>query len=454
MATMHTSPPIEFQALSDDEAWRLDDADGNRRSIAAAALIGAFFQPFWAILDVVVLPDTWWVYVPGRVVFSAFCFGVWLNLGRLEGDGLRVATLTTFWLGAATLGLTVPWSGGAYPLYMVSYSLLLWAGGSTLALPRQWASGLIGVMLLLVPLTHWAMGTDQSATTLLWTNLYLLTAGLLCWTSIVSRYQGRRLAFVATRSLLSRSRELAESRLDVLEERAARVSQQAFLHRMSHELRTPLNAILGFTEMARETTADACLDEATEDLDQAAKAGHHLLGLLSEILDLSAIDAGQVPFKPEPIDIDVVVSEVVETARGAAEHKGLTLDVSAAPVRAVHDPSRVAQVVVALLSNAIRFTDRGRVEVQVVPMPQGAEIVVRDTGSGIQAQDLLRIFQAFEQGDNSGTRMRGGAGLGLAVAQGLARTMGGDITVESVPGEGSVFRVQLPLSHQVDPTSR
>jgi signal transduction histidine kinase len=216
---------------------------------------------------------------------------------------------------------------------------------------------------------------------------------------------------------------------------------------MSHELRTPLNAILGYAELAEEGIDDGAHDEARADLGRVRSAGTHLLRLVGDILDLTAIESGQVPFDPSPVELLSVAEEVTDDVRGAAAHKSLDVDCSGTPVTVVHDPARVRQVLAAILSNAVKFTDTGGVRVRAEPGDHGAVLRIEDTGPGMDDETLARAGEIFEQGDGSSTRAHEGTGLGLPVALGLARSMGWRVDMESTPGEGSIFTMFIPSVH-------
>jgi signal transduction histidine kinase len=241
-----------------------------------------------------------------------------------------------------------------------------------------------------------------------------------------------------------RQRMLAE-RLTQTNASLARASEakSRFLASVSHELRTPMNAILGFTD-ALLAGVDGPLNEAqTESLGWVQRGGRDLLGLINEILDLSRIEAGKLTLDPRPFDPRVLVASVVEQQRSLAVQKGLVLEWhdADAPAEVVLDRQRVCQVLVNVVGNALKFTDSGRVDVEVASRDDGLHISVRDTGPGIEPSQHEAIFEEFRQTLDEAT----GTGLGLAISRRLARAMNGDVTVESEPGTGSVFHLRLPL---------
>ena len=241
-----------------------------------------------------------------------------------------------------------------------------------------------------------------------------------------------------------RQRMLAE-RLTETNASLARASEakSRFLASVSHELRTPMNAILGFTD-ALLAGVDGPLNEAqTESLGWVQRGGRDLLGLINEILDLSRIEAGKLTLDPRPFDPRELVSSVVEQHRSLAVQKGLTLEWqdSGAPAEVVLDRQRVCQLLVNIIGNALKFTDSGRVDVEVTGSDDGLHVAVRDTGPGIEPSQHDAIFEEFRQALDEAA----GTGLGLAISRRLARAMNGDVTVESQPGTGSVFHLRLPL---------
>jgi len=229
----------------------------------------------------------------------------------------------------------------------------------------------------------------------------------------------------------------------------ARTHLTHFLANMSHELRTPLNAIIGLTEMMVTNATRLGTEKALEPLRRVNAAGTHLLSLITEILDLSKIEAGKLELNPEPINLARLIDEVVGTAGQLAEKNKNRLIVEAQEnVGAVKaDPMRLKQILLNLLSNACKFTKEGEVALRVRKAADGRDWIefdVADTGIGMTAEQQASLFQDFTQADSLTSRHYGGTGLGLALSRKLARMMGGDVTVTSEPGKGSVFTVRLP----------
>lgn len=237
---------------------------------------------------------------------------------------------------------------------------------------------------------------------------------------------------------------------------AANYAKSTFLANMSHELRTPLNAIIGYGEMLREEVEERGHHEYIPDLERIQTAGRHLLTLISDILDLSKIEAGRVELNLETFELTPMIEEVVSTVQPLVRKNANTLDVQYPPdlgsMRA--DTTKVRQSLLNLLSNACKFTEKGTIKLHVV-RDQRAEterliFEVTDTGIGMSAEQLNNLFQPFMQADASTTRKYGGSGLGLAISQHFCNMMGGYITAESTLGEGSTFCIRLP-AHVPEP---
>jgi signal transduction histidine kinase/DNA-binding response OmpR family regulator/HAMP domain-containing protein len=223
-----------------------------------------------------------------------------------------------------------------------------------------------------------------------------------------------------------------------------------FLANMSHELRTPMNAIIGVGEMLLEDTHDLGRDDQVEPLERILRAARHLLALINDILDLSKIEAGKMELHLEAFPIASLVAEVMETLRPMAAANGNRLEIPGDGDAGIMyaDPTRVRQALLNLASNAVKFTSGGVVSITAsrVAGPDGdvVELRVADSGIGMTPEQVGRLFQEFTQADASTTRKYGGTGLGLAISRRFCRMMGGDITVQSEPGRGSIFTIRLP----------
>ncbi|MCX7166847.1 MAG: PAS domain S-box protein [Rhodocyclales bacterium] len=226
---------------------------------------------------------------------------------------------------------------------------------------------------------------------------------------------------------------------------AASIAKSAFLANMSHEIRTPLNAVLG---MARIGARDSAGRASNETFVRIQDSGAHLLRVINDILDFSKLDAGKLVVENRPFALAAAIANAASFVAGAAKQKGLNCEIDAAadmPEWVTGDAQRLQQILVNLLSNAIKFTERGEVRLRMAREGEDTYFKVIDTGIGMGAEQLARLFLPFEQADSSITRRYGGTGLGLAISRNLARLMGGDITVDSAPGAGSSFILRLPL---------
>ena len=229
---------------------------------------------------------------------------------------------------------------------------------------------------------------------------------------------------------------------------AASRAKSEFLANMSHELRTPMTAILGYSQLLDEELAAG---ERAEALLSIRTNGSHLLRLLNDILDLSRMEAGQLGLQSETVQLDELLADLTATLSPQARERQLEMRIArepGAPAQLTTDRWRLRQILLNLLGNALRFTERGQVKLEIRAVRVGdrdsVELLVSDTGVGMSPEEQLRIFRPFTQLDGSSTRRIGGAGLGLAISRRLAELLGGTIAVESAPGRGSSFRLTLP----------
>ena len=225
---------------------------------------------------------------------------------------------------------------------------------------------------------------------------------------------------------------------------------------MSHELRTPLNAIIGVSEMLREDAETAKQD--TEPLDRVLGAARHLLALINDVLDLSKIEAGRMELQLEEFALGPLIDNVVKTIEPLAAKNANRLVVNCdAAIGTMHaDAMRLRQALLNLLSNANKFTDHGTISIDARQLQEDGwvTISVADTGIGMTAEQMGKLFQEFSQADASTTRKYGGTGLGLAISKRFCQMMGGDITVHSEPGRGSRFTILLPRIVEIGKTSQ
>lgn len=273
----------------------------------------------------------------------------------------------------------------------------------------------------------------------------LLTGLTLCFAWVAAR-QFRRLERYGVKQ-----HNLAERLHDAQREaEAANRAKTVFLANMSHELRTPLQGLLGMLRLMKEAPLTP---QQQDHLKAAHDCARHLLAVLADILDVTRMEAGGLTLSPEPLQLAALMRELEALSRPQASAKGLALHVSIAedvPGWVEADPTRLRQILLNLLSNALKFCDRGQVacSLRCGVGPLGEDLLifdVSDTGPGMDAATVSRLFQRFSQGDASASRRHGGAGLGLEISRRLARAMGGDIHVQTAPGQGSQFSLALPL---------
>ena len=233
----------------------------------------------------------------------------------------------------------------------------------------------------------------------------------------------------------------------------ANKAKSDFLAKMSHELRTPLNAVIGYSAILLEDMEEAGRDQQQSDLKKINNAGERLLALISDLLDLSKLDAGKMELCFEPLDVALLVGDVVALHRGqiAAGDNMLAVDCPGDVGCIEGDTTKLGRVLANLLSNAAKFTRDGTIDVSVLRDGGWLVIGVRDTGSGIEAKRLRTLFENFDDDEGATTSKYGGTGLGLPLSSKLCRLMGGDLSVESTLGKGSCFTVRIPVSQDGRP---
>jgi signal transduction histidine kinase len=254
--------------------------------------------------------------------------------------------------------------------------------------------------------------------------------------------------------LRTQAQQLREYALELEVQRgkaeAASRAKSEFLGGMSHELRTPLNAIIGYVDLLDAEISGPVTTKQREQLDRIRRGARHLVTFIAEILEFARMDSGAERLRPGPADLAAVAREALELIHPAAAEAGLELrhDLPDTPVRVHTDAPKLRQALLNLLSNAVRFTPAGRIDLALSweTGPEGrtdARFTIRDTGVGIDPADHERIFEPFWQVGESGRGRSGGIGLGLPVAREIARLLGGEIEMESIPGEGSAFTLTV-----------
>jgi two-component system sensor histidine kinase/response regulator len=381
---------------------------------------------------------------------------------------LRFAVgLILFLLGLGARFAIAPQHGGLafvtfYPVILLSFYLVGTGPGVLTAI----LSGLAGQYFFIAPYRAFSIDPDSYRSL----AVFALTASLMAW--IISRLHGYAHSLRETldryrkaqQDLQIKGAELAKYR-DHLEDlvalrtqelteartaaEAASVAKSAFLANMSHEIRTPMNGVLGMANLVRRAGVTA---EQQEYLDKIETSGRYLLGIVDDILDLSRIEAGKLQLSPRDFGLDDLVRDISAVVGDRAAAKGLAfrVDVANAPRWLHGDSARLTQALVNYLGNAVKFTERGSVALGCRVLDEDdtgylLRFEVTDTGIGMTRDEQIRIFEPFEQADNTARRRFQGSGLGLAIAKRIADLMGGAVGVESEPRKGSSFWLQVRL---------
>lgn len=386
--------------------WRL----AGRSLLLLAGLSGTFLLSYlWLNSPVWLYCLTLVVIIAGLLIGSRVSFAValLLTLACLLPDGS---------------GLSKGQALGRLPAVA-----LLWAGAFT-----SWLSARSLYITL-----QWALHSQQQASQLL---------------EALRERQGELNRTVTALTEASRRLERTNQELGVARQRAeeARAAKEHFVANVSHELRTPLNLIVGFSELLylepESYEGVSWTPDLQSDVGELYRASQHLQSLVNDILDLSRIDAARLPMYREMADVGAVISEAVGTMVPLLRQRGLSwaLELPEAVPQVLVDRTRIRQVLLNLLNNAVRYTDRGEIRVSLRQTDEALEVVVRDTGAGIPADKLASVFEEFQQIDD-GPRRRGGVGLGLAVSRQFIELHGGRMWAESEVGVGSAFHFTLPL---------
>ena len=234
----------------------------------------------------------------------------------------------------------------------------------------------------------------------------------------------------------------------------ANQAKSVFLANMSHELRTPLNAIIGFTRIVRRKAEGMLPEKQTDNLDKVLASAEHLLGLINTVLDIAKIEAGRMDVLAANFKIHALIDQCANTTQPLLRpNVVLEKQVDENLIVIFSDQDKIRQIILNLLSNAAKFTHTGRIVIAADQDGKNLLVSVSDTGIGISAEALTRIFKEFQQADNTTTRQYGGTGLGLAISRNLARLLGGDLTVESELGKGSTFTLTIPIQYGSKPAS-
>ena len=282
--------------------------------------------------------------------------------------------------------------------------------------------------------------------------------GFLAYVTRSALNNGKMVAGWTAAHKAAKERQL-EAEVKRAEAEEANRAKSEFLAVMTHELRTPLNAVIGYAEIIQEDLAAEGRRELSDDASRISNSARHLLGLIDQILNFSSLDAGVDSMQARDVDVRKLIEEAINAVQNEARSAGnrISLRVANEAERAYTDGSKLAVCLAALLSNAVKFTSNGLIAVTADCENFEREMLVisvSDTGVGIAADDMPKLFKAFTQIDGSATREKGGMGLGLSIAQRMAHAVGGSVTVTSERGVGSTFVVRMPLKALVAPAVR
>ncbi|MBI2731794.1 MAG: response regulator [Aquabacterium sp.] len=394
----------------------------------------------------------WWMAARMLLGSARFAYSAWFLQSRQPATG---RSLFTYRALTAVDGMT--WSAlvwGLTPLdqleiAVVTISVIIGVatlGTFILHVDLPSVAGFVSAIMLPNMVFTLARGDD----------LGVYCAGALLGTWVILLTEGRR-SNQRVKELLAlrfESEQVAQIRAEALQQaKALSEAKSRFVATMSHEMRTPLHGILGLTRQLRAKEHDM---HRVRQLDLIKGSGEHLVNVINDILDFSSIEAGRLPVHAQPFNLRTLLQEMAETSRATAQDKGLSLftDIDIAhELDVMGDPVRIRQVLHNLLGNAVKFTPQGHVKLSArYDVSAGAlSVQVSDTGIGIPAADVPRVFEAFHQAEGTYQRRFGGTGLGLTISRDLCRAMGGELQCASEAGKGSVFsfRLPLPVHHEV-----
>lgn len=437
---MHASGVMsEVSDLEFKTAYREESLERCLRGARMAGFLSIVLVPLFVVLDFLVFPDWAPIFLGLRLTCVIALAGI-LGILALPTGRAHPRLMGLFLVAciAVTIALMVGATGGAESRYYAGLNLLLLGAGLLLPWSLRWslaASGLvIGAYVCVVSLF------PISDPAILANNLFFLSA-----TAVVT----------AVYSIANDSMRRDELRAR-LEAHAANRAKSDFLANMSHEIRTPMNAVIGMTTVLLDSPLN---EDQRECASTIRSSGETLLGVINDILDYSKIEAGRIELEQAPFELRACVSGTADMLALRAAQNGLELRVEFAPDLpevVVGDSTRVRQTVLNLLSNAVKFTEKGGVTIVVgsTPLPDDRHrirISVHDTGIGIPAEHMDRLFESFRQADSSTTRRYGGTGLGLSISRRFAELMGGSLDVESTPGEGSTFHFEFVAAEAAMP---
>jgi len=404
-----------------------------------ASRLNALLGPAWTLVGIWLTVQAEQPLVVGLAVAAYLGGNAWLSVRSLRDDAFRWHHIPRAPFNLVALAVVCYGVGPlSYAWMMVLPSIV----GGAFHRQTRWALALQITAIVGVLVGSWLGGAPLEM---------LVGPGMLLGAlSFVSRgIVGQLRESVVAASLREGELAIVNARLE-----AALAARKAFLATMSHEIRTPMNGVLGMAEMLDTTVLT---DEQRQMVDVIRSSGGGLLQILNDILDLSKLDAGRMEAETVPFRPRALVQDVVQLMRHSDLSPDVVLDAHTdnLPHRLVGDPSRLRQVLLNLVGNAVKFTRRGHVRVSAKWSDDRLWLSVADTGPGISPEAQSRLFEPFVQADSSTSRRHGGTGLGLAISRRLVQLLDGELTVESAPGLGSTFKfsVRAPLARSEDNTS-
>jgi signal transduction histidine kinase len=454
-------PPLDHRILVDPEEAARQTArrrrDMNVVTFPLVRMVG--FQLMIIVMvghNLLIMKDApWQPMVTYAVIAELYCVGSWWALARWFDRVKAVDLGLVFFTADLVLWTGAVYVSGGQTSWLFFLLALRVADQSFVSFRRALVfahlAPLCYVTMLLYQWQVDAVAVDWARalaiTMLLYlSGLYILMSGLNAQKLRDRSNAAVRLARDSIQQLQERSKQLARAKEEA---EAASVAKSQFLANMSHELKTPLNAVIGYAEMLIE---DPETDEATRqaDLGKIRTAGQHLLGLINEVLELARLETGRTHVTLEEIDVPTLAQEAAVGLSALARKNRNTLEVRCHPDvgRMVTDPVKLRQILLNLIGNGLKFTEDGQVELDVQPSGDGGSIHFRvsDTGIGMSADHLARLFQPFLQADGSSTRKHGGTALGLTLTKRYCEMLGGSLAVESTPSVGTVFTATLPMA--------